>query len=121
MKSWSSLLLIVCLGTIGTMPAPQSGGISGKLIWWWNNSFNSASLDYLYNSFREKVYEPMMTGLLADIQKLKQGQVVAADIGYGSLAAGIIALIGMLYLAMIIKLTNKANKGFQIKNRTKYR
>ena len=99
------------------MPVPQSGGISGKLDWWRNNSFNSASPDYLYNSFREKVYEPMMTGLLADIQKLKQGQVVAADIGYGSLAAGIIALIGMLYLAMRIKLRNNANKGFQIKNR----
>ncbi len=58
----------------------------------------------------------MMTGLLSDIQELKQGQVVAADIGYGSLAAGIIALIGMLYLAMRIKLRNNANKGFQIKN-----
>ena len=40
-----------------------------------------------------------MDKLLGDVQKLKHGEMIAEDLGYGGLATGIIALVGMIYLA----------------------
>ena len=58
MKTGYAFLLLVCLGTLGSEAAPQSAGVSAKLDWWCQDSFNSASSDYLYTSFREKVSLP---------------------------------------------------------------
>ena len=57
-----------------------------------------------------------MDKLLGDIQRLKHGQMVAEDLGYGSLATGIIALVGLFYLVVRMKMASKATRGAQIKN-----
>ena len=49
------ICLLLCLSATGCLSAPQSGGVSAKLDWWRDSSFNSASSNYLYTSFREKV------------------------------------------------------------------
>ena len=50
------LFLAISLNTSVIMAPPlQPGGISGSLNWWKDNSFNSPSSDYLYQSFRTKV------------------------------------------------------------------
>ena len=58
-----------------------------------------------------------MDKLLGDVQRLKHGQMIAEDLGYGSLATGIIALVGMLYLVIRLKMASKASRGAQVKNR----
>ena len=117
MKTGCSFILLVCLGSLGTKASPQSAGVSAKLNLWRQDSFNSASSDYLYTSFREKVFEPLMDKLLGDVQRLKHGQMITEDLGYGSLATGIIALVGMLYLEIRMKMASKASRGAQVKNR----
>ena len=47
--------LLLCLSATACLSAPQSGGVSAKLDWWRDSSFNSPSSSYLYTSFREKV------------------------------------------------------------------
>ena len=120
------------------MSAPQSAGVSAKLDWWRENSFNSASSNYLYTSFREKVitlgvifvlfflffdnflqqvFEPLMDKLLNDVQTLKKGQTFAEDMGIGALSAGLIALAGMVYLFVRVNMFNKNIKGFNSTNK----
>ena len=107
--------LAISLNSPGIMAAPfQPGGISGPINWWKDNSFNSSSSDYLYQSFRTKVFEPLISGILADVKKLKEGQVTSKDIGYGSLAAAILAVIGILF--MLFKLKSAGNKSIHRDN-----
>ena len=118
----------------------QPGGISGSINWWKDNSFNSPSSDYLYQSFRTKVqeiffydtiffyfllikisfnqvFEPLISGILADVKKLKEGQATSNDTGYGSLAAAILAVIGLLFMLFKMKsVENKRSLGSQMNN-----
>ena len=55
MRTGYAIFLLACLGTTSCEAAPQSAGVSAKLDWWRQDSFNSASSDYLYTSFRDKV------------------------------------------------------------------
>ena len=117
MKTKWSLILLACFLAVEAEGAPQSAGVSAKLDWWKNNSFNSASSQYMYSSFREKVFEPLIDKILGEIQNLKHGQVVVGDLGYGSLATGLIALVGMGYLMIKMKMARKVKGGTQDKSR----
>ena len=54
-----------------------------------------------------------MSGIMSDLQKLKQGQAAAAYLGYGSLAAAILAMLGFLYILFRVKTTGKGSMGSQ--------
>ena len=108
------LLFFMALGLHchGIMAAPlQPGSISGSINWWRDNSFNTPSSDYLYQSFRTKVFEPLITGILSDLKKLKERQVTSTDLGYGSLATAIAVFIGLILA--FLKIKSLANKNIQ--------
>ena len=58
-----------------------------------------------------------MDKLLNDVQKLKNGQILVGDLGYGALAAGLVALVGVVYLIVRIKMVNKNVNGPLAKNK----
>ena len=60
-----------------------------------------------------------MDKLLGDVQKLKHGQMIAEDLGYGSMATGIIALVCMIYLVIRLKMASKASRGALVRNKMK--
>ena len=111
MKMNKAMILVFCTLVLNTEAAPLSGGVSAKVDWWRNNSFNSPSSEYLYSSFREKVFEPLVDKIFGDIQQLRQGQVIIGDIGYGSLAAGVIAVSGVIYLMVKMKIARQVREG----------
>ncbi len=117
MKTIWSLFLVACVLALKAKGAPKSAGVSAKLDWWRDGSFNSPSSEYLYSSFREKVFEPLVDKILGDIQTLKHGQVVIGDLGYGSLAAGLIAVIGVVYLMVKMKIARQVKEGSQNRGR----
>ena len=112
-----SMFLVSCVLALKAKGAPQSAGVSAKVDWWRDNSFNSPSSEYLYSSFREKVFEPLVDKIFGDIQLLRQGQVVIGDLGYGSLAAGLIAVIGVIYLMVKMKIARQVREGSQNRGR----
>ena len=103
----------------GCRSAPQdSAGVSGKLVWWKGDSFNTATnSQYMYSSFREKVFEPLMDRILAELKALKKEQTVNDDLTYGSLAAGVCAILGLAFILFKMKLARKANEGSKDNNR----
>ncbi len=111
------MFLVSCILALKAKGGPQSGGVSAKVRWWRDNSFNSPSSEYLYSSFREKVFEPIVDQIFGDIQKLRKGQVVIGDLGYGSLSAGIIAVIGVIYVMVKMKIASQARQGSQNRGR----
>lgn len=111
MKMNWPMFLVFCILVLKAKAGPLSGRVSAKVDWWRDNSFNSPSSEYLYSSFREKVFEPLVDKIFGDIQLLRQGQVVIGDIGYGSLAAGVIAVIDVIYLMVKMKITRQVRKG----------
>ena len=117
MKTKWSLIRLACCLALEAEGAPQSAGVSAKLDWWKDGSFNSASSEYMYSSFREKVFEPLIDKILGDIQTLKHGQVVVGDLGYGSLATGLIAVVGMVYLMIKMKIARQVKEGTQNRSR----
>ena len=52
-----------------------------------------------------------MDKLLSDVQTLKKGQIFAEDMGIGALSAGLVALVGVVYLIVRINVFNKSIKG----------
>ena len=58
-----------------------------------------------------------MDKLLGDVQKLKNGQMLVEDLGYGALATGLVALVGMIYLVIRIKMAIKSSRGPLAKNK----
>jgi hypothetical protein len=111
MKMIGLMSLVIGFLALKGKGGPISGGVSAKVDWWRDNSFNTPSSQYLYSSFREKVFEPLVDKIFGDIQLLKQGQVVIGDLGYGSLAAGLIAVMGVIYLLVEMKITRQINEG----------
>ena len=111
------MFLVSCILALKAKGGPLSGGVSAKVDWWRDNSFNSPSSEYLYSSFREKVFEPLVDKIFGDIQLLRQGQVVNGNIGYGSLAAGLIAVIGVIYLMVKMKIARQVREGSQNRGR----
>ncbi len=113
MKMIWSMFLVSCILALKIKGAPQSGGVSAKVDWWPDNSFNSPSSEYFYSLFREKVFEPLVDKIFGDIQLLRQGQVVIGDLGYGSLAAGLKAVVGVIYLMVKMKIARQVREGSQ--------
>ena len=64
-----------------------------------------------------QVFEPLISRILTDVTKLKEGQATSYDLGYGSLAAAVFAFIGFLFVFIRMKsVENKRSLGSQINN-----
>ena len=111
------MFIVSCVLALEANGMPQSGGVSAKVGWWRNGSFNSPSSEYLYSSFRDKVFEPIVDQILGDIQKLRKGQEFIGEVGYGSLSAGILAVLGVIYVIVRMKITNQTRQTSQSRGR----
>ena len=111
------MFIVSCVLALEANGVPQTGGVSAKVGWWRDGSFNSPSSEYLYSSFREKVFEPIVDQIFGDIQKLRKGQVVIGELGYGSLAAGILAVIGVIYVIVRMKIASQTRQASQNRGR----
>ena len=111
------MFIVSCVLALEANGVPQSGGVSAKVGWWRDGSFNSPSSEYLYSSFREKVFEPIVDQIFGDIQKLRKGQVFIGELGYGSLSAGILAVIGVVYVIVRMKIANQTRQTSQNRGR----
>jgi hypothetical protein len=117
MRMINSIIIVSCALALEANGMPQSGGVSAKVGWWRNGSFNSPSSEYLYSSFRDKVFEPIVDQILGDIQKLRKGQEFIGEVGYGSLSVGILAVLGVIYVTVRMKLTNQTRQTSQNRGR----
>ncbi len=53
--------------------------------------------------------------IVKEIEKLRKEQVVIGELGYGSLAAGILAVIGVIYVIVRMKIASQTRQASQIR------